>query len=308
MPENKPLVSIGLPVYNGEKYLKQSIDSILDQTFTDFELIISDNASTDSTPEICHKVVTQDARVRYQRNTTNIGGANNANLTFKMARGKYFRWAAHDDICAPELLQKCVGALDLDPGVVIAYPMTWSMDEMGKVFNVSSHIHAVSQKPHERFRKIACADDACEEIYGVMRADILRKTRLLGSYTSSDRVLLTELSLYGQFSEVPEPLFYKRYHPGNVFLDWRARMAWFDPRLMGKIVFPFWMQFMDYLVTITRVGLPVHERIRCYLAVIEWVLCTGGKSMIKDLLVAGYMSLHTAKWRIESHQRGMNWQ
>src|SRR5438552_4723426 len=108
MAKPKPRVSIGLPVYNAENYLVEALDSILAQTFTDFELIISDNASTDRTREICKYYESSDARVHYYCNETNIGGARNANLTFKLARGQYFRWAADDDVCAPTLLEKSV--------------------------------------------------------------------------------------------------------------------------------------------------------------------------------------------------------
>lgn len=306
--QDVPLVSIGLPVYNGAKYLEKAIDSILAQTFTNFELILSDNASTDATPEICQAYAARDPRVRYQRNPANIGGAGNTNLTFTLARGKYFRWAAHDDLCAPELLEKCVAALEADPGLVIAYPMARLIDEQGVEFGITSHKKAASEKNYERFRRLAIADDYCEEIYGVIRTDILRNTRLLGIYTSADRVLLSELGLYGRFYEVPEVLFSKRIHPGNYFVDWRARMVWFDPKLKGKIVFPFWKQFFDYLATVRRVRLTFYEKLRCYLAVFEWVARKRWKSMAMDIWYAVIMLLHNTRWRIQKHERGINWE
>ncbi|MCB0187328.1 MAG: glycosyltransferase family 2 protein, partial [Caldilineaceae bacterium] len=123
-----PRVSIGLAVYNGEPYLADAIRSILSQSFTNFELIISDNASTDRTAAICQEFAARDSRIRYSRNATNIGGANNENRTFRLARGEYFRWAAHDDICAPELLEKSVAVLDQNPDVVLCYSMTTEID------------------------------------------------------------------------------------------------------------------------------------------------------------------------------------
>src|SRR5262245_52473779 len=98
---NSPTVSIGLAVYNGGQYLAQAIESILGQSYADFELIISDNASTDETETICRSYVARDERIRYSRNATNIGGARNENLTTTLARGRYFRWAAHDDYLEP---------------------------------------------------------------------------------------------------------------------------------------------------------------------------------------------------------------
>src|SRR5215510_10355296 len=124
MSESQCLLSVGLAVYNGEEFLDEAIRSILAQTLTNFELIISDNASTDRTSEICQKYVRIDPRIRYHRNEANIGGANNENQTFRMARGKYFRWAAHDDVLAPTLLARCVEVLEERPDAVLCYPAT----------------------------------------------------------------------------------------------------------------------------------------------------------------------------------------
>jgi glycosyltransferase involved in cell wall biosynthesis len=126
-----PRVSIGLPVYNGERYLRESIDSILAQTFQNFELVICDNASTDATARICEEYTERDPRVRYFRNARNIGGINNANLTFERSRGELFRWAAHDDVCAPTLLERCVQVLDERADAVGVYPGTINIDEDG---------------------------------------------------------------------------------------------------------------------------------------------------------------------------------
>src|SRR5262252_3377793 len=118
---HRPTVSVGLPVYNGERYLEESIDSILAQTYTDFELIISDNASTDRTECICRRYAAADARVRYYRNERNIGGYPNHSRVFSLARGRYFRFAAHDDVCDRQLLARCVEALELHPEAVLSY-------------------------------------------------------------------------------------------------------------------------------------------------------------------------------------------
>ena len=127
-----PRVSIGLPVYNGEKFIREAIDSIFSQTFEDFELIISDNGSTDRTQQICQAYAAQDLRIRYYRNKKNIGAARNYNLVFELASGEYFKWAAHDDLCAPEYLERCVEILDRDPDVVLCYPKTSIIDEHGE--------------------------------------------------------------------------------------------------------------------------------------------------------------------------------
>lgn len=103
MSKIRPKVSVGLPVYNGEKYLPQAIKSLLAQTFAEFELIICDNASTDRTQEISRTFTKRDQRIRYHRNPNNLGAAANFNLSFRLSSGEYFKWAA-DDLCAPEFL------------------------------------------------------------------------------------------------------------------------------------------------------------------------------------------------------------
>src|SRR3569833_191665 len=119
MGTQPPKVSIGLPVYNGENIFRETLDSILDQTFEDFELIISDNASTDHTEAICQSYVDRDKRVRYLRNPENIGASGNYTRVFEAASGENFKWAAHDDVCATTFLAECVNVLDRDPAIVL---------------------------------------------------------------------------------------------------------------------------------------------------------------------------------------------
>lgn len=301
-----PYVSIGLAVYNGEPYLADAIRSLLNQTFPDFELIISDNASTDQTAAICQAFAAEDRRIRYSRNTTNIGGANNENHTFRLARGKYFRWAAHDDLCAPELLAKSVAVLDQNPDVVLCYSMITEIDHEGRPLRTVALNKGTAARPSTRFCELLGHDHNCEPTYGLIRSAILGKTRLQQNYTDSDRTLLCELSLYGRFVELPEPLFYKRYHPKNRYIDMRARMAWFDPTRKGRAVFPYWLQFGDFVHTIHRVPISRRERVRCYLGLAQW-LRAYGKRMAKDLWVAGQMTLLPTRWQ-KQHAHLYNWE
>ena len=260
-----PRVSVGLAVRNGADYLVQAIESILAQTFTNFELIISDNASTDNTEDICRYYAQQDTRVRYLRNPCNIGGTNNENQTFRMARGEYFRWAAHDDVLAPTLLAKCVAVLDEYPDVALCYTETVEIDQNGDTIRFVAQHKGVADEPHRRLHQLIHRDHQCEMIYGLIRTETLGTTRLLQPYPDCDRTLLCELAMRGRFHEIPEPLFYRRYHPANIILDWRERMAWFRPGTEGKITFPYWLLFFDMYRTLHRVPLPLAEKARCYL-------------------------------------------
>lgn len=304
--ERIPRVSIGLAVFNGEDYLEEALRSILGQTFEDFELIVSDNASTDRTDAICREYASKDARIMHYRNSVNIGGANNENRTFELSRGEYFRWAAHDDVCAPDLIAKCLGVLEDDPGVVLCYSQIVGIDEQGRRGALITRNNASSSLPHVRFARIANAWDFCEETYGLIRSDVLRRTRLQQNYTGSDRTLLSELALYGRFHEIPEPLFFKRFHRKNVYTDWRARMAWFDPKFEGRITLPFWMQLFDYFTTINRAQVSPSVKWRCRASMGRWTL-SHARNLVKDLLVAGYMLLHGRQWRRRFHRRENIW-
>lgn len=302
-----PRVSIGLAVRNGAAYLRQAIDSILAQTFSDFELIICDNASTDETEAICRAYAGQDARVRYWRNGRNIGGTNNENLTITKARGEYFRLAAHDDKLAPELLEKCVAVLDAQPDVVLCYTYVTEIDGGDHFIRVTQRHKGMGATPHQRMHELMYRDHTCEMTYGLIRTEVLRRTRLYQNYTDADRTLLCELALYGRFYEIPEPLFFKRYHPANQYLDWRARMSWFHPGTEGKITFPNWMQFADMYATVQRVPLPPDEKLRCYLVTGRWSL-RHGLRMGKEAAINGYMALHSKQWRANKHASAHNWE
>lgn len=306
--DNTPLVSIGLAVYNGERYLEEAIRSILAQTYTNFELIISDNASTDRTEAICRGYAAQDARIRYSRNATNIGGANNENLTFRLSRGKYFRWAAHDDVCAPELIETCVAVMEAHPEVVLCHSRVVTIDEHGRRIGERILFEGTQPTPFARFRQLSTRSHDCEATYGLMRASVLKQTRMQMNYTDSDRVFLCELALHGPFYQIDAPLFYKRVHPGNVYKDWRGRMAWFLPELQktGKITLPNWLQFFDFFVTINRAPAAAQVKLLCYLWMFPWLVLYG-RRMVKDLLVALMMVLQPKQRRKDKYANVKEW-
>jgi glycosyltransferase involved in cell wall biosynthesis len=282
-----PRVSIGFPVYNGERYLETSLESLLTQTLDDFELIICDNASTDRTEEICRSYAASDERILYRRNPQNIGGMKNANLTFSLSRAPYFRWAADDDICAPTLLERLVDELDQRPDASVCLALSVAIDADGaplprsSVGTVDGRRHSpglmtdehgirfategTASRANQRFRELVITRHACEATYGIIRSDVLRKTMLLGDYTSSDRVLLAELALHGPFHVVPEPLFYKRYHPGNIYSDLRAKMSWVRPELVdsGRPTLPNWLELGGYARAVKRSPISWNEKLLC---------------------------------------------
>lgn len=275
MSNREPRVSIGLPVFNGAAYLRATLDSLLAQTFTDFELVISDNASTDGTDEICREYAARDKRIRYLRNRENLGAAANYNRVFHLSSGEYFKWAAADDLCAPEFLERCVEVLDQEASVVLCYPRAKAIDERGNVLReYPAKPNAASTKPQERFYEFVCVPHPCVAVFGLIRANALRRTQLIGNFASADRPLLGELSLLGRFFEIQEFLFFYRNHPKQ---SWRAYptrqsvQAWYDPARARKLTLPHWRLLREHLGSISRAPLGWSERTSCYLCMVWWV-------------------------------------
>jgi len=262
-----PRVSIGLPVYNGDKYIRLAVESILQQDYTDFELIISDNASTDATQEICRELVAKDARIRYSRNATNIGLSKNYKRVFELSNGEFFTWAAYDDIYLPGFLRRCVDVLDQAPStVVLVAPITEVVDEKG--FSTETgveRLHTTRALPHQRVADVLWNVVWCTAQYGLFRSAALRKTRLMDAFFASDRVLLLELAILGEIWEIPETLFLKRQQPGRsteINKTEAEFAAWFDPMRKKRNSRP--KLIVEYARSIARLPLAPAERLLCF--------------------------------------------
>jgi glycosyltransferase involved in cell wall biosynthesis len=270
----KPRLSLGLPVYNGERYLEQTLKCICAQSYGDFELIITDNASTDRTEQICRAFAAKDSRIRYYRHPRNLGAAPNYNQAFQLATGTYFKWLADDDLYEQDYLLKCIAALENDQAAVLAHSAAVDIDSEGKVIaEINIDLHVDAQTPHERFRYLSCIDHPCFHIFGVIRSDVLRRTPLIGSYVGSDRVLIAELALHGRFSEVPERLFLHREHPHRstrVIPDLRLRAVWFDTTKTAGQKAPNLRLFGEYIAAIQRAPLRLRDRARCLFQLVRW--------------------------------------
>ena len=224
-------VTIGMPVFNGANYVAEAVDSILAQTFGDLELVISDNASTDATEEICRGLAARDRRIRYLRQPPNVGAAANHNLAFAAAESRYFKWASHDDLLHPRFLAATVAVLDARPEVTIASPASTLIDAHGRPLAYSAERGGMvdldgtcwprlpednpglaAGDPVTRFTAVMLNTVMCVEIYGLMRRDAARRTSLIGPFSGSDKVMLAEMALRGPFWLGPEVLFHRRCH------------------------------------------------------------------------------------------------
>lgn len=276
---SNPQVSIGLPVYNGQDFLEEAIESILSQDYRDFELIISDNASEDRTAEICEHFCRRDARIRFYRTEANRGAAWNYNRVFELSSGSFFKWQAHDDICLPRFLSRCVETFHQAPSsAVLVYPKAEIIDAEG---NSNPRLHPESLEardpaPYHRLATVLRKLNMACPVFGLVRSSALEKTRLIGQFVASDYVLLAELAMLGEIWEVPETLFQRRVHPKiSTYANRSARdlLRWYAPsgRASNRLLPPMLSLGPEYQRSISRLPLTTQERWRCRLtALLVW--------------------------------------
>ena len=204
-----PLVSIGIPVFNAQRYLREALDSLIAQDYENLELVISDNASTDDTAAICREYAARDPRVRYERAEQNQGAVWNFNHVYGLARGRYFMWAAFDDLRAPTYVRRCVERLEAQPSAVLCCTDVRLIDEAGRSLQPDPRMrlaHPVGGSPAARVRALAGAN-FWVDFYGLIRRETLATTRLAQPIWGFDLLLLLELCLRGDVVVVPEELF-----------------------------------------------------------------------------------------------------
>ena len=276
---DRPLVTIGLPTFNGSRYLGSTITSLVGQDLEDLELIISDNGSSDATESICRDAQGSDPRVRYQRVDVNRGAAWNYNHVLALARGRYFKWAADDDLCQPTFVRRCVEALEADPDLVLSFPQTTLIDELTHEIGPldDQDLELRSHDPVVRLSQLLSHRTEWHPVFGVMRTEVLRRTRGIGSFVLADVVLLAELALRGQFDQVPERLFLRRYHDRRSAIAnplFNDHLAWYDPALRDqRYVMPNARVVRELVARVGESPLPTAARARATAVVLRrWAL------------------------------------
>jgi glycosyltransferase involved in cell wall biosynthesis len=273
-----PKLSVGLPVYNGQNYLAESIEALLGQSYEDFELIISDNASTDDTADICHRYEKDDPRIRYFRQEHNIGGAPNHNFLVAQARGELFKWASHDDLYGRDLLKLCVDALEDFPQVILAHSWTALIDASGAITKAVRYgLTTSSPNAPERFRSILY-EVGGDDDGGVIRMDVLRRAPLLASYYRSDRTLVAGIALYGPFYQVPDWLYFRRDHEERAERAFKTVQSWcanLDPRRADALRNPALRLYAEYIwgyiSAIHGAPLSPDDKRKCYWHLARWM-------------------------------------
>lgn len=272
-----PRLTVGLPVYNGEEYLAESLEALLGQSYEDYELIITDNASTDGTEAICRRYAARDSRIAYHRLPRNIGAAPNHNYVLTLAGGELFKWASHDDLYGRDLLKVCVEALDERPDVILAHSYNATIDGAGRIIEPFDYTLATdSPFAPERFRALLFAPGG-DDFYGVMRTEVLRRVRPHDSYHHADRTFVAEIAMHGRFHQVPELLYFRRDHPTRAERanpTVRSRCANLDPK-RGRGFNPAPRLLAEYVLgfvgLIRRAPIGAADKRLCYRYLGQWL-------------------------------------
>ena len=267
-------ITVGLPVYNGENYVAAAIASLQAQTFEDFILIISDNASEDSTGDICLDAARQDERIEYHRQPSNIGAPANYNFTLNRSESEFFMWHAHDDLRAPSYLESAYEAMNDWPDASVVFTRAMLIGPGGEPIREKPRPDSLlADRPHARLRAAITSRHADIVLFGLMRRNLLELTGKHGSFMGGDRLLIAELALLGRFVELEDILFFNRDHPDRYVRMERSReterlrAAWWDPEKAGKITMPRWQGFFSYLSAVRSHPLSSRDRLLSYGAV-----------------------------------------
>jgi glycosyltransferase involved in cell wall biosynthesis len=269
----KHLLSIGLPVYNGERYLSKALDSLLNQDFKDFELIISDNGSTDQTEAICRAAAVKDERIRYIRNDENRGATWNFRRVLELSEGEFFKYAAYDDECYPTMLGRCMEAIIAGgPSVALVYTQSEVIDETSKVVPRDGSprwdgIATSARNASVRLWHVLWWVLHGQATYGVIRSSFLRQLRPCGP-VADDWVRLAQLAMLGKIVEVPEVLFRLRRHSANSWngtntikqvLQWHnPEMSWLEKVLPYRIAI-----IVEHIKSVSYLPLTLTQKMSC---------------------------------------------
>ena len=269
-----PLVTIGLPTYNGGDFLRASLESLLAQTHRDFELVISDNASIDGTEVVCREFAARDLRIVYSRLPANIGGVANHNRVASMARGRYFMWAASDDVWRPTYIERCLAVLEADPTIVVAYTINALMNESGQLEReVAMGPPLDGDDTVMRFRRMTEIYRTIEPFYGLIRRDALVRVKPMVKHPGFDRILFAELGLIGKLHQISEPLYVRRIHAGQsvgTYPSLKSRYRWISPNRKARFVWPHLEYAGHFASAALRSAPSMGVRLRCLVHLAKW--------------------------------------
>lgn len=272
--DSLPLVSIGVPLYNEAKHLREALESLLGQSYTHTEMLISDNGSTDETEAICREYMAKDPHISYLRHPANIGQHENFNCLPRRSGGTYFFWASGHDRWEKTFIEDCIRVLEGNPTAVLAYPRTVNMWDDGTITREKVRPFDIQKmSPQRRFREVMWRVD-CNYVYGVWRLAPMLQSHLFPRTVAPDRVFLAEMAIKGTFVPVDTIKYYRmNREPGHTELKNRRRTMEYlypgetftDRELMNPDYYRGTRRHFFHIVQ--HAGFPWHTRYSLYLSV-----------------------------------------
>lgn len=278
------MISIGLPVYNGERFLRTKLDSILSQTYENFELIVSNNGSTDKTHEICNEYELKDNRIKYFSHEKNNDAFWNYNFVLNQASCDYFMWTSVDDVLLPTFIEKNLNILEKNKTCVasISKIETYESENDGKLFNPTDLKHYESVKkirnkirPRSVFSitgnfdkksRLYLKKSSCYVFYSIFKTDVIKKSFFYDPFLGDDWAIFLNVLKYGDLLVTDEILMYQYehglsgrgmisvvklyYHGINIFFPWFRLTNWCIKNLGWK----FFLKNIDYFFQLNLEG------------------------------------------------------
>jgi glycosyltransferase involved in cell wall biosynthesis len=259
-----PRITIGLPIYNNERNVAESLTSLLGQTYGDFVLLVCDNASTDRTGEIVQEFARRDARVVYHRNPRNIGMFPNFNRVFELTKTPYLKWATGDDYWSPQFLAEALPIIEADASIGAVYPKATFVDFSGKTLSLyEDKVQSLQDDPVARFRTVLDNIRRVHVHLGLLRTSMIARTRLFGAYQGGDISFVADMALYGKLHEMPERYFFRRFHEESS--SWNRHDAAhqakrFNPGNSKGGKFDYVRLYSDYFIRVIRSDLSAAQK------------------------------------------------
>ncbi len=261
-----PLVSIGLPAYNGAQYIREAVDSLLAQDYDHFELIISDNCSNDGTWEILKEYSLKDHRIKLSQNEKNMGANYNFIRVHELSKGKYFMWAAHDDKWEPSYIRECVLKLEENPNAILCSTDIYFIDENNKP--LTNHYWSTYKLNDLSMENIderiinywgrGYSHPMNHYIYGLYRYEIIKQLNFDITCYGNDVVIMFEATLLGLFEKVPHTLNYYRIAINNTIDDMLIKVYG------DNIIFPMTDLFKNLIKMICKSSFNLIKKIKIF--------------------------------------------
>lgn len=277
------LITVGIPTFNSEAYLGLAIEGLLAQTFSDFELVVSDNASTDGTRNVVENYMSIDRRVRYIRHSENIGANLNYSHVVRIANGDFFKWSSSSDWCAPTFLEKCFRELSAHEDAVLVVPRTRLFESTPEESqDYPFDIEILDESPSVRLKYLMSNLELNNAMNGLIRTSALRKTRLVEHYRAADVVLMGHLAMLGKFRLIDERLFYRRMalETSTALQDAQTIRKFLYPRVDSRTLFQGCRRHLGWARSAWSAPMSIGDRFEALTQVAK--ACYWEKSVIRE--------------------------